>query len=192
MSFPLEDPIFFGGGTIEEDRPYDYGEQPPQRRPSRVRQPSQSSLVNGILRRKQVSLDLMSPQAAAFFAEEESLGLVDDGTSVEEEEMPNLIFPLKFAPRVGGPKKLDEKGGIIEAKAPPVLPATRGDKIKAAVLFLLLSGFVGVCVGWKTHSSDKHSFFGVLGTACVTEVRWETDGVRCKIIVFILYSDAFC
>ncbi len=115
----------------------------------------------------------MSPQAAAFFGAKEEEEEEEEEISVEDE-MPNVIFPLKFAPRVGGPKKLDEEDeGLIEAKAPPVLRATRGDKIKAGILFLLLSGFVGVCVGWKTHSSDKHSFFGVLGTACVTEVRYD-------------------
>lgn len=109
----------------------------------------------------------MSPHAAVFFeaadADEEDLSV--------EDEMPDMIFPLRFAPRIGGNRqKNDEKKGDVETFAPPILKATRTDKIKAAVLFCLLSGFLGVCVGWKTHSSDVHSFFGVLGTACVTEV----------------------
>ena len=69
------------------------------------------SLVKGILKRKQVSLDLMSPEAADFFAVEEMevMPPTAEEEIVEEEEevVPRKkpFYPLQFAPRtypIGG------------------------------------------------------------------------------------------
>ncbi len=131
-------------------------------------------VVGRIMRRKQVSLNLMSPQEAEFFGHIEEEGLAEE---VEEEELlPTLFFPLRFTPRLVGkirPAPTEEEAEIEagerkEAEHPPIIKATRFDKIKTLVLALIMVAFVGVCVGWKTHDSESHSLFGIVGLACHT------------------------
>jgi Na+/H+ antiporter NhaD/arsenite permease-like protein len=195
VSLPLGDRTFFHDeamhrplfdhSIIHEDAGMEDRKDTKSERLPRRRQPSHPpKVVNGILRRKQVSLDLLSPQAAAFFAEEEeqeeqerlSVGVVEE----EEEDDPfkDLFFPLKFAPAKGLSKKkkishedeeVAKKEESEEEDMPPdIIRATRIDKIKALVLLILMITFVGVCIGWKTHEDESHSIFGLAGIACVT------------------------
>eukprot|EP01083_Nonionella_stella_P033645 92064_1 len=158
--------------------------------------------MGGIMRRKQVSMDLMSPQQMAFFGalEEEEAELLVEAEEGEEEEMPKMFFPLKFAPRLLGTgrkveediERVDENGEVtkIEPEAPPVMKATKVDKIKALVLCAIMMCFVGVCVGWKTHDDESHSLFGIVGIACVAD---ETDCMGEKTLrnFFIGHDDSF-
>jgi hypothetical protein len=154
------------------------------RRPVRTHQPSYPprDVVRGILRRKQVSLDLLSPQQAEFFGameREEELKSKEEVIAEEEEEeaeeMKKLFFPLKFAPPARGAKKEMAHGEVEEGRppkeveAPPIVRATRIDKIKALILCCLMIAFVGVCIGWETHEDESHSVFGLVGKACVTD-----------------------
>eukprot|EP01083_Nonionella_stella_P104565 299875_1 len=131
------------------------------------------NVVGGIMRRKQVSMDLMSPQQTAFFgAVEEEMEEV--GEELEEKETPKMFFPLKFAHRLVRKERAAEieegrAAERAEVEPPPIIKATRTDKIKAIVLCCIMVAFVGVCVGWKTHADESNSVFGVVGTACVTD-----------------------
>jgi len=153
-------------------------------RPVRKHQPSYPprDVVRGILRRKQVSLDLLSPQQAEFFGAMEREEEVQKELEVaeeaeEEEELKKLYFPLKFSPPLKGGKKGKVPHGdveeasrpIKEVEAPLVVKATRTDRIKALVLCCLMIAFVGICIGWETHEDESHSVFGLVGTACVTD-----------------------
>ena len=129
-------------------------------------------MVSAIMRRKQVSMDLMSPQQAAFFGavEEE---LVEEEVEEEEEEKPKMFFPLKFAPRLVSKARaaeLEEEEGVarVDVEPPPIIKAGKVDKIKALILCAIMIAFVGVCIGWDTHDDESHSLFGIVGTACTT------------------------
>jgi Na+/H+ antiporter NhaD/arsenite permease-like protein len=72
--------------------------------PPRQARVKMDSLVKGILKRKQVSLDLMSPEAADFFAaEQEEVDILptaeEEEEEVEEEARKKPFYPLQFAPR---------------------------------------------------------------------------------------------
>lgn len=150
-------------------------------RPLRKQQPSYPprDVIRGILRRKQVSLDLLSPQQAQFFgAMEREEELVEKEEEEEEEEMKKLFFPLKFPPPPKGVGKKEKAHGVgeveegrppKEVEAPPIVRATRTDKIKALILCCLMIAFVAVCIGWETHEDESHSVFGLVGKACVTD-----------------------
>mmetsp|Transcript_6010 Transcript_6010/g.11381 ORF Transcript_6010/g.11381 Transcript_6010/m.11381 type:complete len:504 (+) Transcript_6010:607-2118(+) len=178
-----------GGLAFGEIPPYS-GQQPSPPitpdtgRPARKHQPSYPprDVVRGILRRKQVSLDLLSPQQADFFGameREEEIRkheeVIAEEEEEEEEEMKKLFFPLKFAPPMRGGKKEKAHGEVEEGRppkeveAPHVVRATRVDKIKALILCCLMIAFVGVCIGWETHEDESHSVFGLVGKACVTD-----------------------
>jgi len=178
VSMPLGDAFFRQGAEnpIQEDDPYtneDLGQRIQQ-------QPSYPPRYMGILRRKQVSLDLLSPNAANFFTHIEEEPEEEIITEEQAEMHKKLFKPLIFAPRkiiggVTGVDKIDEeemiseKDEIYTPRADDyVLKATKRDKIKAAILFLIMTIFTGICVGWKTHLDESHSVFGVVGTACVT------------------------
>mmetsp|Transcript_6013 Transcript_6013/g.11396 ORF Transcript_6013/g.11396 Transcript_6013/m.11396 type:complete len:821 (+) Transcript_6013:255-2717(+) len=201
VSLPLGDRSFFGpmtgvpttastGGLAFGEIPPYSGQQPSPPitpdtgRPARKHQPSYPprDVVRGILRRKQVSLDLLSPQQADFFGameREEEIRkheeVIAEEEEEEEEEMKKLFFPLKFAPPMRGGKKEKAHGEVEEGRppkeveAPHVVRATRVDKIKALILCCLMIAFVGVCIGWETHEDESHSVFGLVGKACVTD-----------------------
>ena len=138
--------------------------------------PSRRDVMDRIMRRKQVSLDLLSPQQAEFFGAIQEAGELEEVE--EEEEMPKLFFPLRFAPKlVSKPREGEEERVAAEAEVqvPPILKATRFDKIKALVLAAIMVAFMGVCVGWKTHDDESHSLFGVVGIACVTDCMGDIE-----------------
>ena len=158
-------------GSIPEDGVYSHRER-------QTSQPPRAGVVGGILRRKQVSLDLLAPN--------EFFDIPEEDKEVEEVETPNVIFPLRFAPRVHNGNKGGGGGhgghgggghGDVEkgSGAPPIRKAMRKDKIMAIILACLLTAFVGVCVGWKTHEEKDHSLFGIVGTACVTQCLGDKD-----------------
>jgi len=153
---PLDDRQFFTpmGGIPEDRAAY-----------SRQRQTSKDSLLSKIVRRKQVSLDLLSPEAAFFGIPE---GIEEETDEVEV--LPKLIFPLRFPKKM---KKSAHEHDDIEqiskqAHTPKIVRATRKDMIKTLILAALMTAFVLVCVLWKTHEDESHSLFGIVGTACVT------------------------
>lgn len=170
---PINDRNFFTTmGGIPEDKEIS----------SRIPKGTRSSILGNIVRRKQVSLDLLSPESAMFF------GIPEEEETDEVDVLPNMFFPLRFAPRSksggggggGGGHGGGGHGGDLEsiaksAVAPPITRATRKDKIMALILAALLTAFVGVCVGWKTHEDEGHSLFGIVGTACVTNCTGDKD-----------------
>ncbi len=164
----------------------------------------QLSATNRIVRRKQVSLDMFAP-SNEFFAgieelvEEEVEPVVTEEGEVKEP-LKELFFPLRFPPRLvakkkghgeeqekegeGGGKDIEAVGTAggkpeeIVYKIPPddyVVKATRKDKIRAIILFCLMTIFLAVCVGWKTHEDEGHKLFGTVGTACVTPCHGGTE-----------------
>lgn len=137
--------------------------------------PPRRDVMDRIMRRKQVSLDLLSPQQAEFFGAIQDAGELEEVE--EEKEMPKLFFPLRFAPRLVSKAREDEEERVApgaEVQVPPIVKATRFDKIKALVLAAIFIVLVGVCVGWKTHDDESHSLFGVVGIACVTDCMGDT------------------
>ena len=83
------------------------------------------------------------------------------------EEVKKLFSPLRFPPRVamagkkpyGDLEEAEDKGASdkIVYIVPPddyVVKATRGDKIKA--IFCIMTAFLGICVGWKTHLNIQY------------------------------------
>lgn len=131
--------------------------------------------------------------------EEEVQPLVDEqGALIEKKK---LILPLRFAPRLvvkskaggghggghdssEGLKDIEEEGSMegkkdeIIYKVPPddyIVRATRKDKIKALILFCIMTCFLGVCVGWSTHEDESHKLFGTVGNACVTPCYGGTE-----------------
>ena len=127
--------------------------------------------------------------------DEEVVVLSED---VEEEDTgtlstKDLFYPLRFLPREVSRRRIDtnDKSGDEEMKieeenevddAPEdatkilhqapyknqIIRLTKHDKVKTAILFCIMTAFLGVCVGWKTHSNEAHSLFGSVGLACVT------------------------
>ena len=131
-------------------------------------QANRKGLVGNIVRRKQISLDLLAPNNAFF------KGDVDEteDLSMEDEATSKLIFPLRFS---ANKQTKDEEKGNVEHVAPPIKRAGKKDKIRAGILAVILIAFVGVCVGWKTHEDESHSLFGLVGTACVTQCLGDKD-----------------
>ena len=74
-----------------------------------------------------------------------------------------------------------EKGGeegsdvIKSPHLHDIVKATRTDKIRTLILFCIMSIFLGVCVGWKTHQDESHMIFGTVGLACVTPCYGSID-----------------
>jgi len=130
---------------------------------------SRNSIIGSIVRRKQVSLDLLAPENA-FFEEDEN---TDDSSTEEDEATSKLFFPLKFPKRKQAEGDLEN--GDVEAVVHPIRKAGRKDIIKTGILAAILIAFVGVCVGWKTHEDESHSLFGLVGTACVTQCLGDKD-----------------
>lgn len=76
----------------------------PRRRGQRTRQRSTpGAIMTGIMRRKQVSLDLLAPEAAEFFAAE----------AADELEEPLVV--LEPAPEVPDEEEMEKEGGAEEA-----------------------------------------------------------------------------
>ena len=183
---PLGDRSFFtpGAPTIDENRVLKEDERVHFKAVKQPSYPPRRNVVGGILRRKQVSLDLMSPQQAAFFS-----AVVEEQEEVEVDEevhenIKTMFFPLRFAPRLGGDRghghavegeEDEEVAEKAEIEAPPIVRATRRDKIQAIILAFIMIALVGVCVGWKTHEDESHSIFGLSGIACVTECLGDTQ-----------------
>ncbi len=144
----------------------------------------QTSITQKLIRRKQISRDLYSAQAMDFF-EDPLEGTEDEDLDVAEFEN-SLFFPLRFPPPmkpkagggghghgggghgIQGEQWRDDEGQLQAPDDDRVVRATRSDYIKTAVLFLLMSAFTGVCVGWKTHEDKNNSIFGYVGRSCVT------------------------
>lgn len=180
VSMPLGDRSFFtplGTGLApvidgEEGDALLLEDRKKQKQPSF---PPRRDVMDRIMRRKQVSLDLLSPQQAEFFGAIQDAGELEEVE--EEKEMPKLFFPLRFAPRLVSKAREDEEERVApgaEVQVPPIVKATRFDKIKALVLAAIFIVLVGVCVGWKTHDDESHSLFGVVGIACVTDCKGDT------------------
>lgn len=90
-------------------------------------------------------------------------GKGDNLTNIKEEE--DLIGQDDHTEQgkeegAGGVSSPHHHDGIIKV--------TRTDKIKTLILFCIMSTFLGVCVGWKTHQDESHMIFGTVGLACVT------------------------
>jgi hypothetical protein len=177
VSMPFGDSTFFTPtmGAINEDEVAAVATRR-ERRAKQESHPPPRDMVSGILRRKQVSLDLLSPQAAAFFDINEE----EEEEPAEEENMPNMFFPLRFAPRQGGGRGGHGQGGDEEAAAaavepPPIIHAKKKDKIMALVLAAIMMAFVAVCVAWETHEDESHTVFGLVGTACITPCLGDRD-----------------
>ena len=179
---PLGDRSFFIQGSSRIDEHQNFQDERLSLRPKK--QPSfdpSRNIVRGILRRKQISMDLMSPEQAAFFGaveDEEEEGDMEDET---DEALKKLFFPLRFAPRLGAKgregaaaEERDEETTKAEVEAPPIVRATRRNKIQAIILACIMIALVGVCVGWKTHEDESHSLFGLSGIACVTNCLGDT------------------
>eukprot|EP00979_Chaetoceros_neogracilis_P011960 scaffold3055_cov228-Chaetoceros_neogracile.AAC.5 len=182
VSLPLGDRSFFIQGASRIDEHQNFQDERLSLRPKK--QPSfdpSRNIVRGILRRKQISMDLMSPEQAAFFGaveDEEEEGDMEDET---DEALKKLFFPLRFAPRLGAKgregaaaEERDEETTKAEVEAPPIVRATRRNKIQAIILACIMIALVGVCVGWKTHEDESHSLFGLSGIACVTNCLGDT------------------
>mmetsp|Transcript_22998 Transcript_22998/g.26181 ORF Transcript_22998/g.26181 Transcript_22998/m.26181 type:complete len:702 (+) Transcript_22998:602-2707(+) len=139
--------------------------------------------------RKQVSLDMFSPRGDdTFFTIQENANETSEniGHTDDNDFSKKLFRPLVFAPpMIPKSDKKDHKDsdidkesldewksdGGIEYKVPPddyVVKATRNDKIKAFILFCIMTAFLGVCVGWETHQNESHMLFGTVGIACET------------------------
>ncbi len=137
--------------------------------------------VDRILKRKRDSFSLMFPRETEIFYQSEEEGI---SREVEEkEELPDLRFPLRFAPRVirkdhTPPSEDDieaEAGESEESEHPPIIKATRFDKIRTFILALIMATLVGVCVGWKSYASESHSLFGIVGLACHTNCSGDLE-----------------
>lgn len=162
VTMPINNSTFFPG--VMEGIPENDVISPTSRQRQKTK--SKDSLFGQIVRRKQVSLDLMSPEAAAFF----DIPEYKEAATDEVEVLPKMISPLRFSPRK---KKHDaDQPADVEKSAnmhsPQIVRAGRKDKIKTLVLAIILIAFCGVCVGWKTHEEKKHSLFGIVGAACET------------------------
>jgi hypothetical protein len=160
---PINNSTFFPG--VMEGIPENDVISPTSRQRQKTK--SKDSLFGQIVRRKQVSLDLMSPEAAAFF----DIPEYKEAATDEVEVLPKMISPLRFSPRKQK-HHADHTPADVEKSAnmhsPQIVRAGRKDKIKTIVLAIILIAFCGVCVGWKTHEEKKHSLFGIVGAACET------------------------
>eukprot|EP00551_Chaetoceros_affinis_P012656 CAMPEP_0203663646 /NCGR_PEP_ID=MMETSP0090-20130426/1210_1 /ASSEMBLY_ACC=CAM_ASM_001088 /TAXON_ID=426623 /ORGANISM="Chaetoceros affinis, Strain CCMP159" /LENGTH=812 /DNA_ID=CAMNT_0050526637 /DNA_START=17 /DNA_END=2452 /DNA_ORIENTATION=+ len=144
----------------------------------RNRRQRQPSLPERLIRRKQVSLDMFGPQDSIDFfggiIPEEDIGALSEEEEEEYNRTSKLFFPLRFSPRPASKtiqehkkeKIVDEEGR--DNHTAKIIKATTYDKIKAGILFCIMIAFLGVCIGWKTHSNESNYIFGPVGIACVT------------------------
>jgi len=177
---PLGDRSFFvpGAPTIDENQVLKEDERVHFKAVKQPSYPPRRNVVGGILRRKQVSLDLMSPQQATFFSAVVEAQEEEEVDEEVHEEIKKMFFPLRFSRRLGGGRghgrsaegeEDEEVAEKVEIEAPPIVSATRRDKIQAIILACIMIALVGVCVGWETHEDESHSIFGLSGVACVTD-----------------------
>lgn len=164
VSLPLGDTFFFTTPNIAEDKPYtqvsstsnlslqlDASLDGAATNTMSRRQPSfpPPSFAKRMMHRKQVSLDLFSPEAMDFFdvhqeqereeADDDTVdGGDDEGKGVkvttammqQEEELQDIFFPLRFAPRTMMMMPSPSSGHGSDDSHPPTQPTDGSEEIQ--------------------------------------------------------------
>lgn len=96
--------------------------------------------------------------------------------AVDNEQGKEELIKIKEEEDLNIEQEREEGSDVI--KSPhlhDIVKATHTDKIRTLILFCIMSIFLAVCVGWKTHQDESHMIFGTVGLACVTPCYGSID-----------------
>jgi hypothetical protein len=140
-----------------------------------VAKKKKKTLMQSIVQRKTIALDLVDVDEAS----------IHDDLDISKHQLKTLesnvaqekFFPLRFAKKkhLKTVQTGDHESGGHDFATEGIKVATRKDYIKTCILALILSCFVGVCCGWKTHEESDNSVYGIVGTACVTKCLGDSE-----------------